>query len=99
MNIKNYKKFLLKKGYVLDGPICRTIIEPLEEFLEGNPVPSLDDLFKEFSYSNKEQGIFGYNEFLKSKLQNGVETNKEQPKKNCDCANQSKIGCNNDCNY
>lgn len=32
------------------------------------------------------------------KCENGVGTNKEQPKE-CDCANQSKIGCHNDCNY
>jgi hypothetical protein len=47
---------------------------------KDNPVPSLDDLFKEFSHSNREQGVFSYNEFLKNKLQNGVETNNERPK-------------------
>tara|TARA_R110000822_G_scaffold302649_2_gene426964 strand:+ start:17176 stop:17448 length:273 start_codon:yes stop_codon:yes gene_type:complete len=31
--------------------------------------------------------------------QNGVETDNEEPNKNCDCANQSKIGCNGDCIY
>jgi len=54
---------------------------------KDNPVPSLDNLKKEF-YNREDlwtydsgttvENVF---KFLKEKLQNGVETNKEQPKK------------------
>jgi hypothetical protein len=56
--------------------------------IEDNPVPSLDNLEKEF---NNRADLWGYDsgetvknlfKFLKEKLENGVETNKEQPKCN-----------------
>lgn len=78
-----------------------------------NPVPSLDDVYKWMELNKDyEKKSFGCPIHKKKTImlnslflmlntikQNGVETNKEQPNKNCDCANQSKIGCHGDCVY
>lgn len=52
--------------------------------IEDNPVPSLDKLFKEFLKGQAFDMVDIktcelYNEFLKTKLENGVTTDKEQP--------------------
>tara|TARA_R110000822_G_scaffold73853_10_gene177611 strand:+ start:377 stop:622 length:246 start_codon:yes stop_codon:yes gene_type:complete len=72
--------------------------------IKGNPVPSLDNETKEwikyyFKGFVSEEVIDDFIYKLEDKLENGVETNKEQPSKSCDCANQSQIGCRGDCNY
>jgi len=75
---------------------------------KDNPVPSLDDEVNDIILDLDNAQYYGATPdlcqraiALISKLhkQNGVETNKEQPSKNCNCANQSQIGCHGDCVY
>jgi hypothetical protein len=102
MNITKYKEFLKKKGFNLDGPVVRKMIEPLREFIkkEGNPVPSIDKIKKEILNVFKEElsdiftdkAIENIVNYSFERLQNGVETNKEQPNKPKIC-NYPKCGC------
>lgn len=99
VDIEEYILFLSKKGYNLKGPIIKSMIILLKDYskFKGNPVPSLDkikQLYNEYEFG-KRTHINTLFEIGKV-LQNGVETDKEQPKKEiylCDCDNDE---CNPD---
>jgi hypothetical protein len=68
--------------------------------IKGNPVPSIDKLKLQFDKEkNSELWSYDSNTHLENfitfvnKLENGVETNKEQPK--CECKHGSS--CDNSC--
>ena len=72
----------------------------------ANPVPSLDNLLDKFLTGNYAQDVNTYHNFLKDKLQNGVETDNEQPRqclhslaetgdmcdRKCDCLYDERLG-------
>jgi hypothetical protein len=107
IDIEKFKSFLIKEGFTKDGPLMRAHLELLENYTsrnKGNPVPSIDNketkMLQEaiYGYINRDKidknRIKDFSDLF-LKLQNGVETDNEQPKCNeCKCSGDTPCMCN-----